>query len=234
MGFLNNVNMAGLCHLDSPGVLHKTPTLESFLNLEPGLWHWALPYHHTVVGRLGGHLLCLSIFQDFLKCHNLQLSRSTSFESGHKILRHSSKLFFLHPDVRSVFTQARPEVKRIVILKYLWLCLSRISTWRQCSALRSFFWPSWTPQARLQWVQDHSSFQPLTSSSNTWRRIGLKKLCQSHLVVSMSIFFASSDLLKARILSKESFLRLMSMPTSISKSLYILFINHSLLFNIRH
>ena len=87
------------------------------------------------------------------------------------------------------------------------------ATQRQCPALRSSFWPAWTPQARLQWVQDHSSFQPPTSSSNTWRRKGLKKLCQSHLVVSMSIFFASSNLLKARILSKESFLRLMSMAT---------------------
>ena len=35
----------------------------------------------------------------------------------------------------------------------------------------------------------------------------------SYLVVSMSMCFASSNLLKARILSKESFLRLMSMST---------------------
>ena len=159
-----------LCHLDNPGVLHKTPTLKSFLDLEPGLWHWALPYHHTVVGRLGGHLLCLSIFQDFLKCHNLQLSRSTSFESGHKILRHSSKLFFLHPDVRSVFTQARPEVTRMVILKYLWLCLSTIFTWRKCPVLRSSSSPAWTPQAHLQRVQDHFFCQRPTASSNIWKR----------------------------------------------------------------
>ena len=54
-----------LCHLDNPGVLHKTPTLKSFLDLEPGLWHWALPYHHMVVGRLGGHLLCLEYISRF-------------------------------------------------------------------------------------------------------------------------------------------------------------------------
>ena len=43
-------------HLDDLGVVFHTATPEGLFNLEPRLWHWALPNHHTVVRRLGGHL----------------------------------------------------------------------------------------------------------------------------------------------------------------------------------
>ena len=39
----------------------------------------------------------------------LQLSSSTLFQSGNKILRHSGQFFLLHPDVGGVFAEARSE-----------------------------------------------------------------------------------------------------------------------------
>ena len=40
---------------------------------------------------------------------HLQLSSSTFFQGGHKILRHPSEFLLLHPDVGSVFAEAGTE-----------------------------------------------------------------------------------------------------------------------------
>ena len=121
-----DMKLARVFHLYNVGVVFKTTTLIGLLDLEPCLWDWALPYNRIVVGVLCGHLLSLrnrlfsfsfcnldsgegqlketlGRFHNLQKFCHLQLPRSTSFKSGHKILGHSGKFFFLHPDVRGVF-----------------------------------------------------------------------------------------------------------------------------------
>ena len=127
---------------------------------------------------------------------HLQLSSSTFFEGGHKILRHPSEFLLLHPDVGSVFaeagTEGDPQLRDLLLhqLELFQLCPSE----SESIPLSSFQVLPQVPESR-NIIQVHTPQN------------------ESYLVVSMSMCFASSNLLKARILSKESFLRLMSMYT---------------------
>ena len=96
-----------------------------------------------------------------LSCWHLQLPRGTPLESGDKILRNSSKIFFLHPDVRSVLVQTRPEARlrqwwgfwrlKIIMIRHnlkampsseIFLCTSLSSSRSSPSSPRPFLLPA--------------------------------------------------------------------------------------------
>ena len=136
---------------------------------------------------------------------HLQLSSSTFFQGGHKILRHPSEFLLLHPDVGSVFaeagTEGDPQLRDLLL--------------HQLELFK--FFPREFKAVPLPSLQ--GLLQISEENSNTCKCKG------NYLVVSMSICCASSSLLKPRILSKESFLRLISMSTFAELIVYHHFIS---------